>query len=102
MASYYRIIDQKGPVRFVIKDQLTGTTVQQRIRAKKLMDDQQHNTEPTEETFEDYESESENENPESQITSDNSGLPLIEDMEVDEVRIGLGFTPTPKQRKPNP
>lgn len=39
------------------------------------MDDQQHNTEPTEETIEDNESESENENPESQISEDNSRVP---------------------------
>lgn len=180
---YYRIIEQKGPVSFVIKNQLTGATtkyharqlrladishwpisfsqeipedgrslrrnnyvvppekesdsseeediqpeplereiqfkkrereessdeediplaeLQQRIRAKKIMDDQQQNTESTEETIEDYESESENEHPESQIPLDNFRVPLNEDMEVDEVKIGLGFTPTPKQRKPIP
>lgn len=187
---YYRIIEQKGPVSFVIKNKLTGATtkcharqlrladishwpisfsqgsaeddrtlrrnnyvvppekesdsseeediqpeplereiqfkkrereessdeediplaeLQQRIRAKKIMDDQQQNTESTEETIEDYESESENEYPESQIPFDelqipldNFRVPLNEDMEVDEVKIGLGFTPTPKQQKPIP
>lgn len=66
------------------------------------MDDQQQNTESTEETIEDYESESENEHPESQIPFDESQIPLDnfrvllnEDMKVDEVKIGLGFTPTP-------